>query len=84
MKKSKGAEKEIDIMDYVKSIKFSYEEGKIKIGAVIHSGSEKNLNPELVIDAIRANTKLLNGSPLEEYYSILRKRMLRADLTEFE
>ena len=84
VKKSKGAEKEIDITDYVKSIDFSYEEGKIKIGAVIHSGSEKNLNPELVIDAIRANTPLLNGSPLEEYYSIMRKRMLRADLTEFE
>jgi len=84
VKKSKGAEKEINVLDYIKSIEFSYVDGTVKINAVIHSGSEKNLNPELVIEAIRANTKLLNGSPLEEYYSIMRKRMLKADLTEFE
>lgn len=83
VKKSKGTEKEINIRDYIKSVSVKNESGNIKINAVIYGGGEKNLNPELIIDAIRANTELLNGNPTEEYYSIVRKRMLCEDLTEF-
>ncbi len=83
-KRSKGTEKDINIIEYIKSIEISLVDGKIRIGAILHSGSEKNLNPELLIEAIRSNTSLLNGSPLEEYYSIMRKRMLCCDLTEFK
>ncbi|MBQ9744354.1 MAG: DUF2344 domain-containing protein [Clostridia bacterium] len=84
VKKSKGTEKEINIKDYIKSVSVRNENGKIKINAVICAGGDKNLNPELLIEAIRANTKLLNGNPTEEYYSIMRKRMLCEDLTEFK
>ena len=83
-KKSKGTEKEINIKEYIKSFKVENGNGKIKINAILYGGNDKNLNPELVIDAIRNNTKLLNGSPVEEYYSIMRKRMLCEDLTEFK
>ena len=83
-KKSKGTEKEINIREYINSVSVKNENGKIKIGAILYGGNDKNLNPELVIDAIRSNTELLNGSPVEEYYSIMRKRMLCEDLTEFK
>ena len=83
-KKSKGNEKQINVREYIHSISTYLEEGTLVIDSIIYSGSEKNLNPELLIEAIRQNTPLLNGSPLEEVYSIKRKKMLCADLTVFK
>ena len=83
-KKSKGSEKQVNVTEYIHSISASLEDSALCISAIICSGSDKNLNPELLIEAIRANTKLLNGSPLEETYSIRRKEMLCADLTPFK
>lgn len=83
-KKSKGTEKEINVKDYIKSVDVKNEYGKIKINAILCGGGDKNINPELFIEAIRANTGILNGNPTEEYYSILRKRMLCEDLAEFK
>jgi radical SAM-linked protein len=84
IKKSKGTEKEINVRDYIKSVSVKNEDGRIKIYTVLCGGGDKNINPELVIEAIRSNTNLLNSSPIEEYYSIMRKRMLCEDLTEFK
>ena len=84
IKKSKGAEKEVNIKDYIKSAEVKNEGGNIKINAILCGGGDKNINPELVIEAIRANTGILKGNPTEEYYSIMRKRMLCEDLTEFK
>lgn len=83
-KKSKGSEKQVNVTEYIHGISASLKDSVLCISAVICSGSDKNLNPELLIEAIRANTKLLNGSPLEETYSIRRKEMLCADLTPFK
>ena len=83
-KKSKGAEKEINIRDYIKSFDVKNENGNIKINAILCGGGDKNINPELIIEAIRVNAGILNGNPTEEYYSIMRKRMLCEDLTEFK
>ena len=84
IKKSKGTEKEINVRDYIRSVSVKNEDGRIKIYTVLCGGGDKNINPELVIEAIRSNTNLLNSSPVEEYYSIMRKRMLCEDLTEFK
>lgn len=84
IKKSKGTEKEINVRDYIRSFSVKNEDGRIKIYTVLCGGGDKNINPELVIEAIRSNTNLLNSSPVEEYYSIMRKRMLCEDLTEFK
>jgi radical SAM-linked protein len=84
IKKSKGTEKEINVRDYIKSVSVKNEDGRIKIYTVLCGGGDKNINPELVIEAIRSNTNLLNSSPIEEYYYIMRKRMLCEDLTEFK
>ena len=84
IKKSKGTEKEINVRDYIRSVSVKNEDGRIKIYTVLCGGGDKNINPELVIEAIRSNTNLLNSSPVEEHYSIMRKRMLCEDLTEFK
>ncbi|MBQ2736954.1 MAG: DUF2344 domain-containing protein [Clostridia bacterium] len=84
IKKSKGTEKEINVRDYIRAVSVKNEDGRIKIYTVLCGGGDKNINPELVIEAIRSNTNLLNSSPVEEYYSIMRKRMLCEDLTEFK
>jgi radical SAM-linked protein len=85
VKKSKGAEKEINIKDYINSISFELcTESSVKIKAILSAGNEKNLNPELVVEAIRKNTDLLNGSPIEQYYSVFREKMLCEDLTVFQ
>lgn len=83
-KKSKGNEKQINIKEYINSIDIRLNNGQILIKAIICSGSDKNLNPELLIEAIRANTPILNGSALEEFYSIKRTDMLCADLSSFK
>lgn len=82
-KKSKGTEKQINVKEYIHSVSTFIEDGTLVIKAIICSGSDKNLNPELLVEAIRENTHLLKGSPLEELYSIKRKKMLCADLSEF-
>ncbi|MBO5212371.1 MAG: DUF2344 domain-containing protein [Clostridia bacterium] len=84
IKKSKGNEKEINIREYIKSINVNYLNNNIVINTVVCSGNEKNLNPELIIEAIKKNTGILTKSPISELYSIIRKRMLCEDLTEFK
>ncbi|MBQ8163729.1 MAG: DUF2344 domain-containing protein [Clostridia bacterium] len=83
-KKSKGNEKEINIKEYIKSLKSRTSDDKIVIDAIIASGSEKNLNPELLIEAIKQNIGILTTSPISEYYTIMRKDMLCEDLTKFQ
>lgn len=84
IKKSKGNEKEINIKEYINSFSAKLEGGEIVIRTVLCSGGDKNLNPELLVDTIRKNTELLNGSPLEEYYSVMRKQILKANLEVFK
>ena len=83
-KKSKGNEKEINIKDFIHSFEAQMCDGDVVINTVVCSGSDKNLNPELVVDAIRKNTALLNGPLDEEFYSIMRKEMLTSELTPFK
>ncbi len=84
IKKSKGSEKEINIKEYISSFSAKIEEGELVIRTVLCAGGDKNLNPELLVDTIRKNSELLNGSPLEEYYSILRKQILKSNLEIFK
>lgn len=78
-----GNEKTINLCDFISSMSVSYENDDIVIQAVLCADSEKYLNPELLIDAIRSNLNILNLGTTQEYYSILRNKMLNSDLTEF-
>jgi radical SAM-linked protein len=84
VKKSKGNEKEINIKEYIKHFNAKKENDKIMIKAILCAGSEKNLNPELLIEAIKSHTGLLTHSLATEYYDIMRKNMLCEDLTVFK
>ena len=82
-KKTKSGEKDINIKDYIYSFNATLEGNEIVIRTVLCAGSDKNLNPELIIEAIKKNTTIFSGDLLNERYSIIRKEMLKYDITPF-
>jgi len=84
-KKSKDKEKQINISEYIESIDAQIQsDGDILIHTILFSNSEKNLNPELLIEALRNEYGILCTSLIDEYYSIKRIRALNANKKEFE
>ena len=79
-----GNEKQINLCEFINSLSAEYINGEIVISAILCADSEKYLNPELLIEAIRKNLGILTSDTTEEYYSILRNKMLNSDLTEFK
>ncbi len=79
-----GNEKQINLCEFISSLKAEYNNGEIIISTVLCADGERYLNPELLIEAIRKNLDILTSDTTEEYYSILRNKMLNADLTEFK
>lgn len=82
-KRSKSGEKEVDICTFIKSINAKGENGFVEINAVVCAGNENNLNPELIVDAIRKYLCIMDSETTDEYTEIMRNRMLDADLNEF-
>ncbi|MBQ8739103.1 MAG: DUF2344 domain-containing protein [Clostridia bacterium] len=82
-KKAKGSEKEINIKEFISSLKVDYDGEDIVINAVLCAGNDKSLNPELLVEAIRKNTDIFDTDLISSFYSIKRLKMLRADLSEF-
>lgn len=82
-KKSKGNEKEINIKDFISSFGAKYDGENIVINAVLCAGNDKNLNPELLVEAIRKNTNIFDTDLIHSFYSIKRIKMLKEDLSEF-
>ena len=82
-KKTKSGVKEVDILDYIKKITIQGGENHIKINTVLSANNEKNLNPDLLITAIKKYIGIMDSEGTEEYYTIMRKRMLDNDLKEF-
>lgn len=83
LKKTKSGEKEVDISEYIPKIKTQGEENSVEISAVIASGNEKNLSPELLIEAIRKYLGIMTSETTEEYYSIMRNEMLNGSFEIF-
>ena len=48
------------------------------------TGSKQNLNPELLISALKRELGILSGDPTKEHYTIMRERFLTADYNEFK
>ena len=78
-----GAEKTVNLCEFIHSFKAEYVNGEIVINTILCADSEKYLNPELLIEAIKKYLDLLTADTTDEYYSILRNKMLNYDLTEF-
>ena len=84
IKKSKSGEKEVNICDFIKSIDVCLNEDAIVINAVVCAGNESNLNPELIVEAIRKYLDAMNSEGTQEYCTIMRNKMLDSDLNEFQ
>lgn len=82
-KKSKSGEKEVDICSFIKSLEARAENGCVAIDAVICAGNENNLNPELIVEAIKKYIGILTSDTIEEYCTVMRNKMLDYDMKEF-
>ncbi len=85
VKKTKSGEREIDIVPLIKSVSAVYNKGGGSIGmkSVLSAETENFLNPEMLITAIKTKYGILTAENAEEWYSITRKKSLKADMTEF-
>ena len=83
-KRSKSGEKEVDICDYINSIEASLKDGYIEVRTVICADSEKNLNPELIVEAIKKYTNLNDLCAVNDYHTIMRNKLLDGELNEFK
>ena len=78
-----GNEKIVNLCEFIKTMDVKMQGEDILINAILCADSEKYLNPELLIEAIRKNLDILTSGTTCEYYSINRNKMLNEDLTEF-
>ena len=84
-KKTKSGEKEINIIELIDSCKVGWcdESREIVMDLRLATGSARNLNPELLISALKRELGILQGDPTREHYTIMRERFLTADYKEF-
>ncbi len=83
LKKTKSGEKEVDIVPLINKVNVEYASGEIKIKTTVSTSNSDYLNPELIISGLKLNLGILSTDPNKEYYSIMRKRLLTSDMTEF-
>ena len=84
-KKTKSGDKEINIIELIDSCKVGWcdESREVVMDLRLATGSARNLNPELLISALKRELGILCGNPTEEHYTIMRERFLTADYKEF-
>ena len=84
-KKTKSGDvKRADIRPQIRSASAVLDGDIIKISTVLSADPSAFLNPEYVIKALRAALGILSSPDLTaEYYSIMRERAYRADMSEF-
>ncbi|KPU44168.1 hypothetical protein OXPF_23360 [Oxobacter pfennigii] len=89
LKQSKKGERIIDIKPMIRELSLIDIEGGIgRIFAMVDCGSTSNLNPELIVDALRLNIKGLENieirdiKKLETYFNINNKIMTPLDFPE--
>jgi radical SAM-linked protein len=80
VKRSKSGEREVDILDYFKSV--TVEQGETLMLKVMLRAGEGSLNPEMIVTALREQLGLLASA--EESYTIMRTGVYFEDGREFE
>lgn len=85
VKKTKSGEKEIDIIPLISSFSAEYdaEAGTVKMRAVLSALTESFLNPEMLMTAIKQKYGILTAENADEWYSVMRKKALKADMSDF-
>ena len=86
VKKTKSGEKEIDIIPMIYSINALYDDNSqiIKISCTLSASSKEYLNPEMLITALKQKLGIMSGDPMNEWYTIMRTELLKADMTKFK
>ena len=84
VKKTKSGEKEIDIIPMIASVNAELCGDNVMIRATLKASSTEYLNPELLISALREKCGILSGNISEEWYTIMRTAIRKADLSIFE
>ena len=85
-KKAKPREepKVVDIRPLIKSADASFDNGIIRIDAVLSADASSFLNPEYVIKALKNECGILSNPDLtKEYYTIMRKEAYKGDMSLF-
>ena len=84
-KRTKAGEKEIDIVPLIHEIevKFCEKDAILRIDATLSATTGEFLNPEMLITALKRECGILSGNPMEEWYTILRTSVMKADFTKF-
>ena len=80
------APKIIDIKPMINGVTIAYDKktGKIILDATLSAESQRFLNPEYLIKALRQKVGILSNPDLtKEHYTILRTTALRSNLTPF-
>ncbi len=83
LKKTKKGEQTVNIRPLIKSVDLTVGEGGVQINCVLSSSSERFLNPEHLIRAIKEGTNVFTGDLLNEHYTVLRQCAYLSDMTEF-
>ncbi len=85
VKKTKSGEREIDIVEMIKSVKVEYsaDTDTIKMHAILSAGAENFLNPEMLMTAIKARFGILTEDLSSGWYSITRVASLTKDMKVF-
>lgn len=80
--------KDQDIAPYIRDVRTVYENGEIRIRAVLSASinqTHPHINPDYLIAILKREMGILQGSPLDEYYDIIRKRVYLEDAqTDFK
>ena len=84
-KRTKAGEKEIDIVPMIHEVEVKYCESEaiLRIDATLSATTGEFLNPEMLITALKREYGILSGNPMEEWYTILRTSVMKADFTKF-
>lgn len=83
LKHTKSGDKEIDIVPLIHSVSCKTEGGILTLDMILCAGRERNLNPELPVRAVCERFGL-NAEDLSCFYRLLRKDVLKEDLTVFK
>ena len=84
-KRTKSGEKEIDIIPQIRRADVCYDDENdcIRMSAELSATTDNFLNPELVMSALIAHCGIMQGDPMAEHYSIIRRRILTESGEDF-
>ena len=84
-KRTKSGEKEMDIIPQIRRADVCYDaEGDcIRMSAELFATTDNFLNPELVMSALIRDCGIMQGDPMKEYYTIIRRRILTGEGEDF-